>query len=770
MLDDRLSSEPLRHPSHDPDTLSRRLEAFVGRLEEEAHRRVNRRAPIESRWIDDLRQYHGVYDAGTVKRLDDQGASRVNINLTATKTDAMVARQFDLLFPTDDRNWAIGPTPVPELTESAETALQEATQARDEADRQQAAMLEANAAGDAATAAQAEGAMREAEAKENAALLAADALQKSLEEAKRRAGLMLAEIEDQLVTSQYAKECRDAIEDRCKLGIGVLKGPIVGERIKRQWMQVEVADETGAVIDAAWELTTVADTMPAIKRVDPWHFFPDPDVRRIEDSEGVFERHLQSKKQLREMAKQADINVEGLRALLRQEPSSGVAPAYLATLSSITGQNDGEIRDRYHVWEYTGPLEAEDMKLLAEGFDDRALYDDMENRDPLEAVHAKVVFCQGVVLRFALHPLDSGETIYSCTTIRPDETSVFGYGIPFIMRDPQSVLNGAYRMMLDNAALGTGPQILVNKSAVEPQDGDSTMRPRKVWEIKDTYLQTQGGPPPFSTFDVPTHQGELAAIIGLASETINEVTAMPAIAQGEPATQARQTAQGTAILMNSANVGFRRLVTDWDDDITVPVIRRLYHWNMQFNPKGEIKGDYEVEARGSSVLLVREMQSQNLMTVAQAFGDHPVYGPRIKHGDLLRSIFRSLMIPADEVVLSDTEFEKAQKQQAEGEAPDPRVQAAELEAAVKREEIEARKEEMQLKAQIANQDNDTRKHVAAIERETKLMELAERMNMNRDQLEAMLAKANMETASKERGMAVEVAVRQQTGVSSGGAV
>ena len=39
---------------------------------------------------------------------------------------------------------------------------------------------------------------------------------------------------------------------------------------------------------------------------------------------------------------------------------------------------------------------------------------------------------------------------------------------------------------------------------------------------------------------------------------------------------------------------------------------RFYDWNMQYNEKAEIKGDFSIEA-GISALLVREKQQENLM-------------------------------------------------------------------------------------------------------------------------------------------------------------
>ena len=99
-----------------------RLKEIVGRKEAEVTSRIGKRTSLEDRWIADLEQYHGRYDPGTAKALFDEERSGLFINVTRPKADALAARLKDFLFPTDEKNWGIGPTPVPRLAEYAEQA------------------------------------------------------------------------------------------------------------------------------------------------------------------------------------------------------------------------------------------------------------------------------------------------------------------------------------------------------------------------------------------------------------------------------------------------------------------------------------------------------------------------------------------------------------------------------------------------------------------------------------------------------------------------
>jgi hypothetical protein len=734
--------------------LKESVKGIVHELEAEATRRIGLRQPLEERWIEDLEQYHGRYPTRTRKALVENQQSQVFLNMTRPKTDAMTARLSDLLFPTDDKNWSIGPTPVPELTAAADAAKEAVRQA---AEAEQAQMMQAGQEGQQPAP--------EATQRLNAAKQAARDLDHILAEGKKRASLMAEEIDDQLKESLYHAAMRDIIEDGCKLGTGVCKGPVTGDKIRKGWKQRQRTDQTGQPMMGPdgnpmqeYALQMSAGETPAIRHVDIWGFFPDMDATSIRDGNGVYERHIMNKKQLRELARLPGYDKDALKRLLMDKPRES-APSYMASLRNLNEAAQNVSGDVYHVWEYSGPVEPETMRDLAMAMNDEATLRDIEI-DPLEETHAVVWFCQGELLKFAIYPLDSYECMYSVFTLARDEASMFGYGIPAIMRDPQAILNGAARALMDNAGLAAGPQIVVNRSSVKPANGEWRIEPRKIW-FTNQALPT--GQTFFNTFDIPMQQEQLTGIIVLAKQMIDEMTAMPMIAQGEQG-GATKTVQGMSLLMNSANVVFRRIVKNFDDDVTVPNIRRMYDWNMQFSTKEHIKGDFEVDARGSSVLLVREMQAQNLMFVAQQLGAHPVYGPMLKNRDVLRKLFQSMMIPTDEVILTDDEIDVVLAKAAAAEAEAAKAeQAAGAGDGSKETGIDAQ-------VAIANMNNDTKLAVARLNHETQMMKMAEAMNLSIDKIEAMLEDKREERQSRERIVAVEAAMAQRTGQHAGGYV
>lgn len=703
-------------------TLRERMKAIVGRLEKEAEDRVNKRSLVEKRWIEDLTQYHGKYDDKILKELMDGRKSTLFINATLPKTNACEARLFDMLFPTDDRNWGIEPTPVPELMIEAEQASSEAARLKQEAaaskDPQAIAMAQ------------------QAEAR-------AAEVQAPLEEARRRARAMQEEIDDHLRECRYAAQAREVIRDACKIGTGIMKGPVIGGRSRRAWTR---DPETGAYV-----LAHVTDPRPKFWRVDPWSFFPDMDATSMEDCESVFERHLMNAKQLRKLAREPGFDPDAIRRLLRDEPRCST-PTYISELRAITGAYHDTSTDRYHVWEYHGPLSGEEMQALAMATGRADMLDDLgeEMDDPLQEIQVVIWFCQGEILKFGIHPLDSNENIYSVFCLEKDSASIFGFGIPYLMRHSQKALSSAWRIMLDNAGLSSGPQIVIDPEVVEPQNGEWTLEPRKIWLRKTTATP---GAQPFQTFNIESHQVELANIIELARRNIDEETSIPIIAQGEQGSHVTQTAHGMSILINSVNVVFRRIVRNWDDDMTTPNIRRMYDFLMQFSPKDHIKGDYEVDARGSSVLLVREMQSASLMAFLLQFSGHPILGRFLKQDGLpgLRRLVQTMMIPADELVKSDDDIAEDEAAAAE-QPPEPNP------------EMEA----LAVKMNIAQIEAQSRERAELIKRDTAMIQLAARGNMDLEKLRLMLADKDADRQSRERQFAAEAALTQRLGPTGGG--
>ena len=710
---------------------------IIQRLETLANEQARKKKPIEDRWLTALRAYWGKYDDTTDTELTTQRKSKAFVKLTRHKTNGWAARLSDLLFPTDDKNWGIRPTPLPELAKAAKDAVEAIQKSLDDAN-----------AADANGNEQAREIML-AQAKEFAQLH--QLTDEQMEEVKNRCKAMEKAIEDQLLESRYAIQCRDVIEDGCRLGTGILKGPVTAQKLRRTWKQDPIA---------GWQLESLPDPMPAAHRVDPWHFFPDMSARSIEEAEFTFERHLPTKKDLRRLALKMGFSKAACTRLLREGPRHGQVENldHLSTLRQLIGEGEAII-DRYLMWEYHGSLECDEIAILlrAMGQDEKALRYELE-KDEFHEYRVVLYFCENELLKIAPeYPLDSGETLYSVWNFERGETTMFGVGVPELVADSQRAVNGAWRMMLDNAALSVCPQVVIAKDQITPQLGnDYRVRPGKTWLRSSTALSTNT--PAFEIFTIPNNQQQLAGIVELGKQFIDEESSMPTIAQGEQGA-ASQTLGGMSILFNSANVVFRRIVKSWDDDLTTPTLRRWYDWNMQFNPDDGVKGDMQVDARGTSVLLVREIQSQNLLNLVTNWSVHQVLGGYIKVREAMEKALQTMMIPPDDVLKSEEQYQSDQEKAAAAAAQQQQTDPNAVKAHIA-ELTNASREKI---AEIAAQ---SRENVAQANLQMLMLRLQAETGLSEEELRQKYGLAQLEHQHKERMEAVKIATEDRRAIQA----
>lgn len=692
--------------------------AVIAPLDSSIREQVSARKPIEERWLENIRAYLGRYDDKKAGELQKANQSTAFVKLTRHKTNGWSARISDLLFPTDGKNWGTSPTPIPTLTGKAKEAEAAARSKVEEANR-------AADAGDPTAAQIAEQAGGFAEQVRTHL--------EAIEEAKRRAEWMERTIEDQLVESDYVTQCRDVIEDGCKLGTGILKGPTTVQSLRSKWAQDPAT--------TLWKLQQDPDPRPTFNRVDPWHFFPDMSARTIKEAEFTFERSLPSKKDLRRGALKFGFNRAAVRRLLEEGPPQTTSTdlSHIAELRAMTGESE-PIRNRYIMWEYHGPLECDQICALiraTQGDDAARNYE--EQHDPIDEKRVIIWFIGNEVLKIAPEfPLDSGDSLYSVWNFEKSEASIFGYGVPEIISDSQTTLNNAWRMMQDNGALAVGPQMIFDKGAVEPENGKWGLTPMKAW-LRSTTAYSSPQNKPFEFFTVPSNQAEYAGIIQLAKGFADEESSMPDIAQGEQGA-ATQTLGGMSMLFNSANVVFRRVVKSWDDDLTKPTIRRAYDWNMQFNNDDSIKGDMQVDARGTSVLLVREIQSQNLMAVTERWSASPILGPYVKVRDAAAKTLQTMMIPPEDVLHSEEDVER---KAAEAAQQQPEMDPV-----------------LQVKMQIAQLEAETREKIAQMQYDAAIARLSADTGRSEEELRAKYELEHSKLGHAERMKATDVAIEQ----------
>lgn len=737
-----------------------KLEVFAKSLTGERNEAISARqsSGVEERWRRDSDQYHGV-DAfnrpvtdreklqngenAKAAQTQTQGA-KVYVQVTRQRTDAGAARLADMLYPTDEKNWAIGPTPVPDLDEAKQRA-------RDK-------NLHMGPPGDPTPDPD----------DPTKPLMAEKVIQEDLDHSKKAGEAMEREIDDYLVECDYNAEGRAVIDDAAQLGTGILKGPVVVNRTSKRWKKVDLGNG-----ETDWEVEVIEDNRPASFRVDCWNIYPDAACgENPKNGNYLWEVGDTSERQLRDLIKTGAYFEDQVRECLMEGPSRyGHARGHQEGRHGlIAGASDSYFQNQYELWTRTGLARVSDLRACDCEVD--------EELDDTDAVSAIVVLCNNRVIMAKLNPMDKGELPYDFFVWSKVRGSPWGIGIPYMTAHAQASLNAGWRTALDNAGVSFGPQIVMRKGTVIPADGIWEVRGNKIW-LDNTMPGVESDvKEAFTIFNIDNNMEDLMRLIDLSMKWIDEESGMSMLAQGEMGRTPDHV--GVAqIMQQAANVVIRRLAKRHDDTITQPHISRYYDWAMQHSENDLARsGDLQVRARGSTELMMRDLQGQMMELLAQK-AEHPIFGVYLDPEKILKKQIQSGRIAFDEVRRSDDEIKRildSQKAKAEqGEPEDPRIAAAQInaQASLQREQVkaegmvaavqtEADSELLnaQVRAEAARLDDERERQLDELKRDMEIYKFAQQNNLDYDRMKVDLAMKVMDNereAARERAQASQQA-------------
>lgn len=628
------------------------LQALGATLIGEFNQAVLDRRSTEERWLKDLRQYKGRYDPDTEAKLANR--SKAFVRKTRVKVKTTDSRVADMLFPAGgEKNWDIQPTPEPTISEQQkQEVIQTLSQQRALAAQQMAAQG---------------GQPQQAPPIQESEIRAA-----VLEVAKEAAKRMAKVIEDQLVEANYKKACLKAIHSGHLYGTGIIKGPLIERRVRTQY-----ARESGA-----WKTVSVEYITPFVDWVPVWRFYPDMHASDLQDCRYVYELHRMTMADMASLARRKSFNGEAIRAHVLANPDGS---------QRLVDQTDSEIRrigmrevtqgktgGTYEVLERWGWLSGRQLNEAGVSVPEDRM---------AEAFFSNVwLLPDGNVIKAVLQPIDGVTWPYHIYYFDKDETSIFGEGIPSVMRDDQEMLNAGTRMILDNAGITSGPMFEVFPHLLQSTEDPRVMAPWKV------FLRSAANPEQRAVrpIEVPNKLGEMMAIVNKFELNADETTAIPRYMTGENVnTGAASTMGGMSMLMGAANIVLKDLVSSWDE-VTKSFIKSMHHWNMQFHKDDSIKGDFDAHARGSSSMVAREVRAQQLEQFA-AQTANPMDAPYVKRDTLLR--MRAEVVELSNVVRTDEEVkgDPMAKMQQELAMRAQQLQLAEAEAKVARMNAETQR-------------------------------------------------------------------------------
>lgn len=746
------------------DEKSKRLATLAGRLVDLRKEAVEGRkaSGIEDVWKSAEEAYLGIDDvnrsqwekAQWAKPTSMQGPltrgatadptenrSTVFIPLTARYVDAGHAKVSELLLPMDDKPFAFDPTPVPELI-AAREMLKKVMQNGGELPPQPAqpmaqAVSQAVAPEGLLTGQPAAAAQPVPQTPQDAFAAAKDAVARATTSAKAAE----KRIYDWIVEAKHAVEMRKVLFDSARIGVGILKGPFVESRTATALTK----DEAGNVA-----IQIKKERKPGERQVDPWNFFPDPACGEdVTKGSYCFERDYMSPSQVKKLPDVGGYLPDQIERVLAEGPSK----CYMTDDGQINpnANSDPKIKARrFELYHFYGEITAEDLMAANE-----TLASKVASR---QSYHVTATLINDSVVRVVLNPLDTGRMPYRVFPWRRRGGHWAGVGIAEQCSPAQVMCNGATRAMLTNAGQSAGVQLIIDRTSLVPVDGKWIITPNKVW-VKKANATIEDMTKAFTAVEIPDRQASLMNIIEYSFRIAEESTNIPLISQGQSGASTPDTYGAAALQNNNANQLLRSIATTCDDCITEPLIRDYYEW-LLLDPDvpNEEKGDFNINAHGSSALVERAIQDQVIQQLVE-----PSLNPafELSPARVMEEYLKSKRIDYRSLKLTDEEkAEMAKRQQPLA----PAVQAAQIraQAQLKAAQMSQQTDAMRIKrdtdrdtiyvqaeTQRTQNEFQSRREELAVRREIAIMDYANRNKQTLDVVKGKLADTVMKLRTQK---------------------
>jgi hypothetical protein len=735
------------------------LEIFAGKLVAKRREAIDGRAAsgIEIMWKQDDEYYDGIDDANRaelmVKPTTSQGRltsgerdnhstrSNVFVNITQPYVDIATARAADMALPVGDRPFGLTSVPDPDVIDA--TKNHKPMPAMDGAPPPAPEPEPAAAQPPAA-----EGAPPQAQPQ---APTIADAAHALIAHMNAKAQKAEDKIWSWLVQSRWQSEMRKVIEQASRIGVGCLKGPFPTKRKQRAMCQ-----------DAQGNLTVKMNKqiIPASKAIDVWNLYPDPSCGDdIHNGSYIFEKDVLTASKLKALKGTGYIDSE-IDKVLKEGPDK----------RNLDSRNPTLETDNFEIWYFHGDASMEDFQSASQKEVDYSV-------DTIPVVCTMV---NDRIIKASQSIVSEGDFPYDLLVWQRRANTWAGTGVARQVRTAQRMVNAASRNLMDNAGISAGPQIIMKTGLITPVDGVWEITPLKIWKVDEDadVAQVQHA---IMSIVIPTMQAELTQIIRTAMEFAEKSTSMPLILQGQQGT-ATETVGGMNILNNNSNTVLRRIARIFDESIVEPHILRYYDYLMAHCDDEDVKGDYVIEAKGSTALYERDAQNQMIMQLIP-IAANPAFG--INPDLLMQEILKIGHIQPERVCYTPDEKNKMAQEAKANPPTDPKTEGAKQVAKIRvdgeiekaklvqssdQKELQMREDETQsemaAKLHRLQMELDHKERMKQVDKEIEMMRLSQQQNISLEQVKAQLASVTMKLTTQKELTAQNLATSQQDTATS----
>lgn len=534
--------------------------------------------------LKDERRFHeamyarrGEYTPEKLRQIRQAGASEEYARIVANKSRILESWLKDIFLSQSERPWTISPTPEPSLAED------DMMRVRQQVNEMLGTLLAQGVAIDPARA-------QELLDEELSA-----ATQRKRDLAERRAERMEKKIADQLAEGGFAQAFSDFITYLTTFPGAIFKGPIFRNRERIVWDSVE-----GTHIPRIERKIVMEFEAP-----NPLNCYPAPGATTPQ--EGYFIEHITlTSKDLYDLIGLEGYSEAAIRTVLdRANATGGLRWIDSARGAGIGGDEKNSSYTRTHdetasyidVLEFHGPVRGAD--LIEWGLDDVDL-------DPQGFYEATVWLIDDQVIKAILNDDPMGRRPYYKACYEEIPGQFWGYSLYDVLADVQGVANAAIRSLVNNMAIASGPQVVVNIDRLPPDTDITNLYPWKIWQVVDSQFSNKADPA-INFYQPNTNVQDLVMVLERFYTLADDFSMIPRYMSGsDKISGPARTASGLSMLLDAANKGLKGIVQDIDQNVMTPLLNQIFDHNMIYDDDDSIKGDAQVTARGVASLMQLE--------------------------------------------------------------------------------------------------------------------------------------------------------------------
>lgn len=520
------------------------------------------RQDLEEQWIKNLRQYKGVYDP-EILSLIPNNKSKVYPKDTHTKVVGFTAKMMEMMFPASESNFSVIASEIPNMSEDLIRTILEKLYNENQSQ---------------VTDAQIKSAIKQY----------ADDAAKNME----------IEIKDQLSDIggeqiEYSQLAKKVVRSGGIYGYGVLVGPKVRTQVENSYQYT-----TNGVT-----ITSKEVKRPYLEFVKCSDIYPDLTAKTWRDQIGIYERLVLTKNQLRDLGKRDDFNAKAIREYIVEHPKGNYTEStYDNRVNALkhTTNIDKRETDKYEVFRYLGFVPGATLKEAGQSISDEDLDFD--------------IFCDAYIIDSSVIKLDIdpfpknvGDEYHIFVYEEDEDSPLTGTGLPEVLRDSQMKLCAVDRATMDNMAATAGPIFEVNEDLMSRGFTSDA-----IHAFSTIFREGRGQEanfPAIRSISTDSHISELLALRDKVAQIFDIESNLPSWLMGntQPLGEAFRTSNNMSMMQGGANMITKDIVRSFDR-FTSSVIGALVRWNMKLNPKPEIKGDFQVSAKGNLSLVAKEIR------------------------------------------------------------------------------------------------------------------------------------------------------------------